>query len=450
MSEFRIAVRHVLPNTLAPLIVIATAQLGSAILTEASLSFLGLGVPEPHPSWGRMLSESAAEYVRTAPWLVIFPGARHQPRGVRHQSVRRRAARHPRPAAARLIMRMTDQRRDGARRRPSRCSRSRTCAPISTCATAWSKRSTASALRSQPRETLAIVGESGCGKSITALSLMRLVPDPPGRIAGGSVKLAGVDLLALDEEAMRARARQRHRDDLPGADDLAQSGADHRQPDRRGRAAAREASPRSRPGHKAVDMLRLTRIPEPEQRAKEYPHQLSGGMRQRAMIAMALACNPKVLIADEPTTALDVTIQAQILDIILDLQRKLGTAVILITHDLGVVAETAQRVIVMYAGRKVEEAPVEELFARPQHPYTHGLMASIPRLPSMRGEQAETAERLQEILSLYSIDAQTYPRFAKCSQSVLTSPSVFVPATKLPPCASKMSGRIETVSPDGS
>jgi len=148
---------------------------------------------------------------------------------------------------------------------------------------------------------------------------------------------------------------------------------------------------------KAVDMLRLTRIPEPEQRAKEYPHQLSGGMRQRAMIAMALACNPKVLIADEPTTALDVTIQAQILDIILDLQRTLGTAVILITHDLGVVAETAQRVIVMYAGRKVEEAPVEELFARPQHPYTHGLMGSIPRLPSMRGQAVTTAERLQEI-----------------------------------------------------
>jgi peptide/nickel transport system ATP-binding protein len=148
---------------------------------------------------------------------------------------------------------------------------------------------------------------------------------------------------------------------------------------------------------KAVDMLRLTRIPEPEQRAKEYPHQLSGGMRQRAMISMALACNPKVLIADEPTTALDVTIQAQILDLILDLQRKLGTAVILITHDLGVVAETAQRVIVMYAGRKVEEAPVEELFARPQHPYTHGLMASIPRLPLMRGEQKSAGERLQEI-----------------------------------------------------
>jgi peptide/nickel transport system ATP-binding protein len=148
---------------------------------------------------------------------------------------------------------------------------------------------------------------------------------------------------------------------------------------------------------KAVAMLDLVRIPEPAQRAREYPHQLSGGMRQRAMIAMALACNPKVLIADEPTTALDVTIQAQILDIIRELQRKLGTAMILITHDLGVVAETAQRVIVMYAGRKVEEAPVEELFAHPRHPYTRGLMASIPHLAPMQEQTGSTADRLQEI-----------------------------------------------------
>jgi peptide/nickel transport system ATP-binding protein len=139
------------------------------------------------------------------------------------------------------------------------------------------------------------------------------------------------------------------------------------------------------------------KIPEPEQRVKEYPHQLSGGMRQRAMIAIALACNPKVLIADEPTTALDVTIQAQILDLILELQNRLGTAVVLITHDLGVVAETAQRVIVMYAGRKVEEADVGELFAHPMHPYTRGLMASIPRLDLMRGEEKDGVERLQEI-----------------------------------------------------
>ena len=144
-------------------------------------------------------------------------------------------------------------------------------------------------------------------------------------------------------------------------------------------------------------MLQLVGIPEPQQRVKEYPHQLSGGMRQRAMIAMALACNPKVLIADEPTSALDVTIQAQILELIAKLQRELGTAVILITHDLGVVAETAERVIVMYAGRKVEEATVGELFARPLHPYTRGLMNSIPRLALMRREAGPASSRLQEI-----------------------------------------------------
>jgi peptide/nickel transport system ATP-binding protein len=247
-----------------------------------------------------------------------------------------------------------------------------------------------------PHETLAIVGESGCGKSITALSLMRLVPDPPGRIVGGSVKLEGRDLLGLDEETMRgvrgkdiAMIFQEPMTSLNPVltvgSQIAEAVLLHERVNRR------EAM------EKAVEMLRLTGIPEPKQRAREYPHQLSGGMRQRAMIAMAIACNPKLLIADEPTTALDVTIQAQILDLILNLQRKLGTAVILITHDLGVVAETAQRVIVMYAGRKVEEAPVEELFAHPQHPYTHGLLASIPRLPLMRGEDAETVERLQEI-----------------------------------------------------
>jgi peptide/nickel transport system ATP-binding protein len=247
-----------------------------------------------------------------------------------------------------------------------------------------------------PRETLAIVGESGCGKSITALSLMRLVPDPPGRIVAGSVRLAGDDLLALDEEAMRS-ARGKDiamifQEPMTSLNPVLTIGSQVAEA-----ILLHEKVNRQQAWDKAVDMLRLARIPEPEQRAHEYPHQLSGGMRQRVMIAMALACNPKVLIADEPTTALDVTIQAQILDIILDLQRKLGTAVILITHDLGVVAETAQRVIVMYAGRKVEEAPVEELFGRPQHPYTHGLMGSIPRLPSMRGEVPNEVERLQEI-----------------------------------------------------
>jgi peptide/nickel transport system ATP-binding protein len=248
----------------------------------------------------------------------------------------------------------------------------------------------------RPHETLAIVGESGCGKSMTALSLMRLIPDPPGKIVSGSVRLAGRDLVALDESAMR-RVRGKDvsmifQEPMTSLNPVMTVGNQIAEA-----LLLHEGLSRREALRRAVDILKLVRIPEPEQRLKEYPHQLSGGMRQRVMIAMALACNPKVLIADEPTTALDVTIQAQILDIILDLQKKLGTALILITHDLGVVAETAQRVIVMYAGKKVEEALVDELFARPQHPYTHGLLASIPRLDLLRGESDVRKKRLEEI-----------------------------------------------------
>jgi peptide/nickel transport system ATP-binding protein len=245
-------------------------------------------------------------------------------------------------------------------------------------------------------ETLAIVGESGCGKSMTALSLMRLIPEPPGRIVSGSIKLAGRDLLKISEEEMRdVRGNEISmifQEPMTSLNPVMTIGKQisealilHRDMDRR------QAMKR------AIEMLELVRIPEPAQRAKEYPHQLSGGMRQRAMIAMALACNPKVLIADEPTTALDVTIQAQILELIVELQREFSAAVLLITHDLGVVAETAHRVIVMYAGRKVEEATVGELFAKPLHPYTVGLMNSIPRLDLMRGQTDRSNERLQEI-----------------------------------------------------
>ncbi|MBN9004759.1 MAG: ABC transporter ATP-binding protein [Rhizobiales bacterium] len=230
-------------------------------------------------------------------------------------------------------------------------------------------------------ETLAIVGESGCGKSVTALSIMRLVPDPPGRVVGGSILLEGTDLLALDENGIReirgSRISMVFQEPMTSLNPVMRIGDQitetirlHRDVD------AKEA------WAEAVQMLRLVRIPEPERRAKEYPHQLSGGMRQRAMIAMALACRPALLIADEPTTALDVTIQAQILALMLDLQKEFGMGLVLITHDLGVVAQTAQRVIVMYAGKKVEEATVERLFEDPRHPYTRGLMASIPAVPS--------------------------------------------------------------------
>jgi peptide/nickel transport system ATP-binding protein len=245
-------------------------------------------------------------------------------------------------------------------------------------------------------ETLAIVGESGCGKTMTALSLMRLVPNPPGRIIGGSIKLDGKDLLTLDEAQMRAvrgnEISMIFQEPMTSLNPVMTIGAQIAETLRLHQDLSKSAAL-----DKTVEMLRLVKIPEAAQRAKEYPHQLSGGMRQRAMIAMALACNPRVLIADEPTTALDVTIQAQILDLILDLQHKLGTAVVLITHDLGVVAETARRVIVMYAGKKVEEAEVEDLFETPLHPYTHGLLGSIPQLELLGGGREETGERLQEI-----------------------------------------------------
>ncbi len=245
-------------------------------------------------------------------------------------------------------------------------------------------------------ETLGIVGESGCGKSITALSIMRLVPDPPGRIIGGKVTLDGRELLALDESEMRDirgnDISMIFQEPMTSLNPVLTIGYQISEA-----LVLHQGLTKKQALDRAVEMLDLVKIPEPQQRAKEYPHQLSGGMRQRAMIAMAVACNPKVLIADEPTTALDVTIQAQILDLIVRLQEQLGTAVILITHDLGVVAETTKRVIVMYAGRKVEEADVVTLFSEPMHPYTHGLMASVPRLAIMSGDESLATERLEEI-----------------------------------------------------
>jgi peptide/nickel transport system ATP-binding protein len=242
-------------------------------------------------------------------------------------------------------------------------------------------------------ETLAIVGESGCGKSVTALSIMRLVPDPPGRIVGGSVSLEGTDLLGISEAEMRTirgnRMSMIFQEPMTSLNPVMRIGDQITEVVQLHRSMTNKEA-----WAQAVAMLRLVRIPEPERRALEYPHQLSGGMRQRAMIAMALACRPALLIADEPTTALDVTIQAQILALIVDLQKTLGTGLILITHDLGVVAQTAQRVIVMYAGKKVEEASVEALFENPRHPYTRGLMASMPAVISLG---AKEDVRLNEI-----------------------------------------------------
>jgi len=228
-------------------------------------------------------------------------------------------------------------------------------------------------------ETVSVVGESGCGKTVTAMTVLKLVPMPPGRIAAGRILWQGRDLVPLPPQAMRrVRAReiaivfQEPMTSLNPVYTVGEQIAEVlREQEGLGRRAAME---------RAIEMLRLVHIPNPQRRAQDYPHHFSGGMRQRVMIAMALACNPRLLIADEPTTALDVTIQAQILELLSEMKERLGMAVMLITHAMGVVAETAQRVVVMYAGKVVEEAPVGALFASPRHPYTKGLIGSIPRL----------------------------------------------------------------------
>ena len=247
-------------------------------------------------------------------------------------------------------------------------------------------------------ETLGIVGESGCGKSVTALSILRLIPNETGRIASGSIRFEDEELTVLSEEAMKRLRGHRismiFQEPMTSLNPVLTVGTQIAENVVRHLGVSWRAA-RDRAG----EMLDLVRIADARRRLDEYPHQLSGGMRQRVMIAMALSCDPQVLIADEPTTALDVTIQAQILDLMLELKEKTGTAIVLITHDLGVVAETTQRVVVMYAGRKVEEAPVEVLFEEPLHPYTRGLMRAIPRL-DVEADAAGTRPRLQEIPGL--------------------------------------------------
>jgi peptide/nickel transport system ATP-binding protein len=243
--------------------------------------------------------------------------------------------------------------------------------------------------------TLGLVGESGCGKSVTALSIMRLIPDPPGKIVEGEITFNGTNLLTLSEAEMR-KIRGRSismifQEPMTSLNPVFQIGDQISEVLR-----LHEGMSRKEAWNRSVEMLKLVGIPAPERRVMEYPHQLSGGMRQRAMIAMALACSPKLMIADEPTTALDVTIQAQILELMNRLQKEKGMSLILITHNLGVIAETARKVAVMYAGRIVEYTDVRPIFATPKHPYTQGLLKSIPRLDEHHGRK----EKLEAIPGL--------------------------------------------------
>lgn len=261
-------------------------------------------------------------------------------------------------------------------------------------------------------EVLGVVGESGCGKSVTAQSVMRLIPEPPGKIVYGNILFDGMDLARLSMDRMRSirgnRISMIFQEPMTSLNPVYTIGNQISE-----MFMLHEGLSKRESLHRSIEMLKKVQIPAPEKRVHEYPHQLSGGMRQRAMIAMALACNPEILIADEPTTALDVTIQAQVLDLMMKLKQDFETAIMMITHDLGVIAEMAQRIVVMYAGKVVEEGTTLQIFEDPKHPYTRGLLKSIPKLGerSRRGRQ-----RLKEISgivpSLYDLPSgcSFYPR----------------------------------------
>ncbi len=395
----RIRRKRILPNVASPLIVAVSLAMGAALLAEAGLSMLGYGVSPSKPSWGSMI-QAGRGHIYEHPWQVFVPslalvftilafnilgdGVRDAlglglPKG--NQKIKGRLGLttvtrpegqpEPSPATEDALLRVSDL--------------SVEFLTDAGPATVVDKVS----FEVAPGEMLGIVGESGSGKTVTSLAVMRLVPSPPGRIVSGSVMFEDQDLLTLSLGEMRKvrgdEIAMVFQDPMTSLNPVFTVGTQlvdtirlHR------KMSKREARTR------AVELLEMVDIPDPQARLKDYPHQLSGGMRQRVLLALALSCEPRLLIADEPTTALDVTVQAQILDLLRSLQSKLDMAVILVTHDLGVIADFCSRVVVMYAGQVVEEGSVEDLFAHPQHPYTEGLLAATPQV-------AEHDERLTSI-----------------------------------------------------
>ena len=398
----RLITGHILPNAVGPIVVGATLAVGNAIILESSLSFLGLGVQPPTPTWGNMLQEAQVT-MATRPWLTVFPGLAiltvvlsvnfigdglqeaFDPTGERFHRRWRRRRRQP-------------GRRGGSLPRP----------PAATPATATAAASShllevrgltttfetdlgpitavdGVSYTLDAGEALAIVGESGSGKTVAALSLIGLVP-PPGSVEHGEVILEGRNLLGLSgprwQEVRGRKIAMIFQDPMTSLNPVLSIGSQITESLTWYEGLSTDAA-RSR----AIELLELVQIPHPAERLADYPHQLSGGQRQRVMIAMALSCSPSVLIADEPTTALDVTIQAQIVDLVQDLRQQLGLAIIWITHDLAVVAGLVDRVAVMYAGHMVEQAPVGEIFRRPRHPYTLGLLRSMPSALASRGKR---------------------------------------------------------------
>jgi peptide/nickel transport system permease protein len=381
----RIRRKRVLPNVASPLIVAVSLAIGFALIAEAQLSLLGYGVQRPTSSWGSMIQD-ARLYLSEHPWQVYVPslalvftilafntlgdGIRDAlglglPKGKQRIKGRlglttvTRDAPSPAPATDRLL-------------------------EVSDLSVEFLTEAGAATVVDHVSfgvdagEVVALVGESGSGKTVSSLAVMRLVASPPGQITSGSVMFDGRDLLSLSFKELREvrgdQIAMAFQDPMTSLNPAFTIGTQLVDTIRLHRTMSKSAA-RAR----ARELLELVGIPDPERRLSDYPHQLSGGMRQRALLALALSCEPRLLIADEPTTALDVTVQAQILDLLRSLQERSGMAVIFVTHDLGVVADLCSRVLVMYAGQVVEEAPVEELFARPRHPYTEGLLAAIPQ-----------------------------------------------------------------------
>ncbi len=405
VSTRSILLRRILPNIRSPLIVAGSLALGGALLAEAGLSFLGLSVQPPQASWGSMLRHAYDVSLFTFPWQLLVPGAAIALTILAINTVGDglRDAFSPADTSPR-------RRRDSGPRTKDRRGLTTVVHPRSTPATDAATGDAGSALLEvagltvqfdtpagavnvvedvsfsvQPSEVLGLVGESGSGKTVTSLAIMRLLDSPPARIVGGSVQFRRRDLLRASFNDMRklrgsslAMVFQDPMSSLNPAftvqDQLAEAYRLHHSVDRR---AARR---------RALEMLELVEMPAAAQRLTNYPHELSGGMRQRVMLAMALICEPDLLIADEPTTALDVTVQAQILDLLRTLQSELDLAVVFVTHDLGVVADLCDRVAVMYAGQIVEQATAHELFTHPRHPYTEGLLRAMPQASQERAD----------------------------------------------------------------
>jgi peptide/nickel transport system permease protein len=409
----RIRRTRVLPNVASPLIVAVSLAMGAALVAEASLSLLGYGVEPSKPSWGAMI-EQGRSFIYEHPWQVFVPSLalaitilafNTLGDGVR-DALGLGLPKGKRTIRGRLGLTTVDRRDDESSEEPdedapqpvdasSGITMRHGLLDVSALSVEFLTESGPATVVDKvsfgvaPGEMLGIVGESGSGKTVTSLAVMRLVPSPPGRIVSGSVMFEDRDLLTFSLKQMRGirgnEIAMVFQDPMTSLNPAFTIGTQLVDTIRLHRKSTKDEA-----RVRAIELLDMVGIPTPEARLKDYPHQLSGGMRQRALLAMALSCEPKLLIADEPTTALDVTVQAQILDLLRSLQSKLGMAVILVTHDLGVIADLCSRVVVMYAGQVVEEASVEELFARPQHPYTEGLLAAIPQV-------AEHDERLMAI-----------------------------------------------------